>query len=534
MANRTLFASRRGALTPTTDSRNHEGSPAYAFPPKHALAQYAATGCLNGTFYAGAEDQLGTVLGLAQEVDAEFVAKTAVHCRARGAMKDMPALLLAVLSVKDKALFARVFDRVVDDGRMLRTFVQILRSGAVGRKSLGTLPKRKVLAWLDARSEQELVRASVGNSPSLADIVRMVHPRPATPAREALYGWLLGRPHDAAALPQSLRDYEDFKAGKTKEVPDVPFLMLTSLDLDVAGWRTVARRATVQQTRMNLNTFARHGVFGDPAGGSLLGRMFRDGDEGRAVARLVAERLRDRDAIRKARVLPYQLLAARASVDETVPAEVRDALQDAVEVALECVPAVEGRVVVCPDLSGSMMSPVTGNRGSGTTKVRCIDVAALVAAAVLRKNPGAQVLPFNDDVVKVRLEGRDTVLTNAERLAKAGGGGTNCSAPIRLLNDGGEAPDLVVFVSDNQSWVDARAGRGTAQLAEWNELKARNPRARLVCIDIQPYGTTQAAEREDILNVGGFSDAVFEVVAEFAAGRLAPGHWVEVIEKEEI
>ena len=533
MANKQLFASTRGALIPATDSRNHEGSPAYGYSPKHALAQYAATGCLNGTFYATAEDQLGTVLGLAGEVDAGFVARTAVFARRRGAMKDMPALLLAVLSVKDRALFARVFDRVVDDGRMLRTFVQILRSGVVGRKSLGSLPKRKVLAWLEARSDMELVRASVGNSPSLADIVRMVHPKPATPAREALYGWLLGRPHDAAALPKALRDYDDFRAGRTKEVPDVPFLMLTSLDLDVAGWRTVAMRATVQQTRMNLNTFARHGVFGGGKG-SLLGRMFGAEDEGRAVARTVAERLRDRDAIRKARVLPYQLLAAWASVDETVPAEVRDALQDAVEIALEEVPAVEGRVVVCPDLSGSMMSALTGNRGSGTSKIRCIDVAALVAAAVLRKNPGATVLPFNEAVVKVRLNARDTVLTNADRLANAGGGGTNCSAPIRLLNDCGEAPDLVVFVSDNESWVDARAGRGTAMLAEWNALKARNPRARLVCIDVQPNGTTQAAERDDILNVGGFSDAVFGIVAEFAAGRLAPGHWVEVIEKEEI
>ena len=36
---------------------------------------------------------------------------------------------------------------------------------------------------------------------------------------------------------------------------------------------------------------------------------------------------------------------------------------------------------------------------------------------------------------------------------------------------------------------------------------------KLVCIDIQPYGSTQAAERADILNIGGFSDAVFNVVA---------------------
>ena len=38
---------------------------------------------------------------------------------------------------------------------------------------------------------------------------------------------------------------------------------------------------------------------------------------------------------------------------------------------------------------------------------------------------------------------------------------------------------------------------------------------RLICIDLQPYATTQAPERSDILNVGGFSDAVFNVMAAF-------------------
>ena len=47
-------------------------------------------------------------------------------------------------------------------------------------------------------------------------------------------------------------------------------------------------------------------------------------------------------------------------------------------------------------------------------------------------------------------------------------------------------------------------------------------------------GTTQAPERDHILNVGGFSDAVFEVVAKFASGRLDPGHWVEEIAKIEV
>ena len=57
-------------------------------------------------------------------------------------------------------------------------------------------------------------------------------------------------------------------------------------------------------------------------------------------------------------------------------------------------------------------------------------------------------------------------------------------------------------------------------MQEWNTYKSRNPDARLVCIDIQPYGDSQAHDREDILNIGGFSDSVFETIAKFTAGEL--------------
>ena len=50
--------------------------------------------------------------------------------------------------MRDLELLAQVFPRVIDSGKMLRNFVQILRSGAVGRKSLGTRPKKLVQRWL--------------------------------------------------------------------------------------------------------------------------------------------------------------------------------------------------------------------------------------------------------------------------------------------------------------------------------------------------------------------------------------------------
>src|SRR5690606_10890674 len=109
-------------------------------------------------------------------------------------------LLCAVLSVRSPGLLAEVFDRVIDSPKMLRNFVQIMRSGVVGRKSLGTLPKRLILQWLESRTPEQLFIGSIGAAPSLADVLRMVHPKPADASREALYGYLIGRNYNFDAL----------------------------------------------------------------------------------------------------------------------------------------------------------------------------------------------------------------------------------------------------------------------------------------------------------------------------------------------
>ena len=100
-----------------------------------------------------------------------------------------------------------------------------------------------------------------------------------------------------------------------------------------------------------------------------------------------------------------------------------------------------------------------------------------------------------------------------------------------------------MFVSDNQSWADFRIAtrpdpngtRGTVMAEEWKRLRGRNPKAKLILIDVQPNGTTQDAgdgKRDDVLNVGGFSDAVFDVISAFTRGDLAGCRrsWLRAIE----
>jgi 60 kDa SS-A/Ro ribonucleoprotein len=429
-------------------------------------------------------------------------------------MKDMPAVLAAVVASRDTDLLAQIFNKVIDSPKMLRNFVQIIRSGVTGKKSFGTRTKRLIQNYLESLTDEQLFKADVGNDPSLQDIIKLVHPRPTNKKRSALYGYLLDKEYNKRDLLPLAKEFERFKTELSGEIPDVPFQMLTALPLTDKHWKQIAENATWNQTRMNLNTFARHNVLKDSK-----------------LVKQLAERLSDPEQVRKARVFPYQLFTAFLNVDASIPVELTDALQDAADFSLDNIPEIPGTVYVMVDTSGSMSSAVTGNRGSVTTKMRCIDVASLFAAAILRKNPNTKIVPFDTSVhMGYRFNHRDSIMTNAKTLAAFGGGGTNCSIALQHVNSQLGKGDLVIYISDNESWVDSARYRSTATMTEWNNFKARNPNAKLVCIDIQPSGTTQAHDRSDIINIGGFSDTCFEVIAKFIELGNNKDLWVKTIE----
>lgn len=537
MPNKAVFNTRAAAMTPA-DTTNEAGGRAYTMSAKQALAQFAVTGCFNDTYYVEARDQLSQINDLLSQVEPEYVAKLAIYSRASGYMKDMPAFLTAYLAVqhpKREDLLKEVFSVVVDNGKMLRNVMTFVRSdpfhwrglngldtGAPRKRSFPNPLRRLIKGWF-AQPANRIFYASVGNDPSMADMLRMVHPKPASPEHNALFARLLGKEHDREALPSLVKEFEAFKANPSGDtVPKVPFQMITGIDgLPQDVWKGIARNAKWMMTRMNLNTFARHGVFDDPA-----------------MVDLIAARLRDAEQIRKARQFPYQMFVAYQNAGDSVPFAVRDALHDALDVALSNVPAIPGNVVICPDCSGSMRDGyATGRRGSATSVVRCIDVAALIASAFLRVNRSARVIPFEQQVCPIELEPRDTVMTNASKLAAIGGGGTACSAPLCLLNGQRAKVDVVIFVSDYESWVDSYGwersrsiyGTPTKMADEWKTLKRRNPGAKMVCIDLTPNRTAQVTPSGDILQVGGFSDAVFDVVASFCSSP-SRDHWLKTIE----
>jgi 60 kDa SS-A/Ro ribonucleoprotein len=391
------------------------------------------------------------------------------------------------------------------------------------RKGLSASLQRAFQRWLNDASVGKLLSASIGSDPSLRDILRMARPTPTDNARRALFGWLTEKevdkwaPATQADLPVEVQLLEEYRKA-TDDQAQVAILdkldgarwdLLSDAAKGPRVWTALARKMGPQALRMNLNTLLRHEVFSND----------------KSMIDYAAGRIANEEEVRRSRQFPYQYFAAYMNADDAVPQAIKTALHKAAEVACGNVPKFSGPVVIGLDTSGSMGSAVTGYRGSGAaSKMRCVDVAALFAAAVLRSNPDSVVIPFDTQAYDAKIDPNDSILSIAKRLASYGGGGTDCSLPIKAAVEKYPKRQFAaaILVSDNESWVGSGRYGATGVMSAWEDflanqrkLAGKNASPKLVCIDLQPYQTVQACERAEIMNIAGFSDSVFGVINGF-------------------
>jgi 60 kDa SS-A/Ro ribonucleoprotein len=380
--------------------------------------------------------------------------------------------------------------------------------------------------WLINRPVNNLIWDSVGNNPSLGDVIRKSHTNAGSDkVRQATFAYLLDRDYDAKQLPDNIKQLKLFRKGRSLGVPNVPINLLTSETLSENQWKQIAKNAGWNTIRNSLNTFYRHGVFKD-----------------KEIVKELAAKLSNKTLVLESKSFPYQLMTAYIAVskDPAFPRELTNALQQAMEYSTQNVPTLAGQVDIFIDVSRSMHDPITGSRVGASTATRCIDVASMMASCLLRQNASARVTAFDGNVHQTNLNPFDSIMTNTQKLVNYGGGSTYCPGPMKVLNREKIKTDFIIYISDNESWINGTGGytrtrreKATELANEWAAYKKNiNSNARMVCMDLTPGSTTQVFDDKTIMNIGGFSDSAMISIANFLKGGR--DHWANEIDKIKI
>ena len=458
---------------------NRAGGKAVELSAKETLAKYIVTCTFNNTYYATGEEHLDELKSTINSIgDNNFLAKCAIYSRETAGMKDMPAYMLNVIYDRDRALFAKIFNRVIDSGRMLRTFVQVARSPYFKRNISARAMRRVFQEWFDKNSSGWLFSNSLGNDPSFADIIKMTHVKAGK--HQDLFAYFLDKEYNEAKLPDKLQDYLAWKRDRSRNVPDVNFRLLDSEKLSTEEWTSVLKSCSWNTLRMNLATFSRHNVF-----------------DNRHHVAFACEKL---ESEMPKNVFPYEVFAAYKMNQDNLP--LANALNNVMEKSVENLPQITGKTVIAIDVSGSM-----GMQMSDKSKMRIVDVAAMFGASLSRKCDDAFVMTFDTGVRTTHKNSKDSILTFAKKLA-ANGGGTSISSVLEYIKDNKVAFDNLIIISDNESWAE----RGSF-VDGWNRMSNGK---KLISIDLVPNKYTNApTNRKNNLCVSGFNDSVWTVIKNF-------------------
>ncbi|MEU1983913.1 TROVE domain-containing protein [Nocardia sp. NPDC019395] len=508
---------------------NNAGGWTFEVTPLVRLRRFLTLGTDGGTYYVGAKEltreNAAVVVEFARDRTAELVAEVVDISVSGRAPRQNPALfaLAAAASLGDVDGRRSALDAlplVARTGTHLFLFARYIEQFRGWGRGL----RRAVAHWYTSRPIDDIAYQTVKYRQregwTHRDLLRLAHPATEEDERKRLFDWICGR---EPAL-DGLRLVEGFQRARTAEVAAIPALvrdyrlsweMLPDTALtEPAVWEALLDNGIPQTALMRqLPRLTALGLLA-PLG---------------ARTRAVAEQLADPERLRRGRVHPINVLTAlrtyasgrgaRGHGTWTPVQPIVDALDAAFYAAFRTVEPTGKRHLLALDVSGSMMTQISG------LPLSAREASAALALVTAATEPEHLILGFTarkggagirDAALRhLRISPRQRLDAAIHAVSNLPFGGTDCALPMRYALERGIEVDVFVVLTDNETW----AGQEHPHQALRRYREAVNPRAKLVVVGMTATDFTIADPRDaGMLDIAGFDAAVPSLLADFARG----------------
>ncbi len=478
--------------------------------------------------------------------DAQLVAR----CLAADGLRTIDRIVAAASSGRapgsDPALFSLAMAAKLGDEqtrraayaalpRVCRVGTQLMRFAAFAERfgGWGRGMRKAVGAWFNDRPADDLA-LQLAKYPSRdgwshRDLIRLAHPRAASPSHDRLYAWAVrgelpdGALEDPAfalivAIDELRRTGEPRQAARLileHGVPAecVPAALLAHREV----WEALLAGMPVTALLRDLAAMTRVGLLAP----------------GSDAAEQVAARLRDTERLRQARVHPIAILATllayragrgpRGQGAWQPVASIVDALDAAFYASFGGVEPIGKRVLVALDVSGSMGTGSVAGVPGLTPRIASAAMA-LVTAATERDHAfvaftaatggyGGKWGGGTPDMTAIAISPRQRLEDVVELTGGLPMGGVDCALPMMWAHKHRVDVDTIVVYTDNETW----AGDVPPDQALRAYRDARGIPTKLIVVGMTSTGFRIADPNDaGMLDVVGLDTSTPPVIADFA------------------
>ncbi len=522
----------------TSQVANSAGGHAWQLDDWARLDRFLVLGCEGGTYYVGERELTIENAKIVQRCIAadgiRTIDRIVAISEAGRAPKNDPAIFSLAMAAKlgdeptRRAAYAAL-PKVCRIGTHLMHFAEF----AQGFGGWGRGMRKAVGSWFNGKPAGDLAfqlaKYQARDGWSNRDLLRLAHPRAASPSHDRLFAWAVkGELPDGAAEDPAcalivamteLSKMDDVLAGakliRERRIPRecVPTQWLTFPEV----WDALLESMPMTAMIRNLATMTRVGLVTSQS----------------AAAKTIATALRDPQRLAKARVHPIAVLSAlttyksgrgvRGSGTWEPVASIVDALDAAFYASFGVVEPSGKRILLALDVSGSMGSGAVSGVPNLTPRVASAAMA-LVTAATERDHTfvaftaasggyGGKWGGGDSGITTLSISPRQRLDDVVTAVAALPMGGTDCALPMIWAEKHRVDVDTFCVYTDNETW----AGSVHPAQALRAYRDARGIPAKLVVVGMTSNGFSIADPNDaGMMDVVGFDTATPPVIADFA------------------